>query len=103
MVERRTVSFDSKTSCFGIVEGLSFTVKYHSFTTKTTCFGVVMLSDTFLGTITLPNKQTMNELEAKVTLLQKYIEKKWKEKDRKIRVLQFLKSLGITKEGTSHE
>ena len=30
-----------KTSCFGILEGLSFTVKCHSFHTKTTCFGVV--------------------------------------------------------------
>ena len=93
MVERRTVSFDSKTSCFGIVEGLSFTVKYHSFTTKTTCFGVVMLSDTFLGTITLPNKQTMNELEAKVTLLQKYIEKNGRKKTGKLESSSFSRVL----------
>ena len=60
--------YDSKTSCFGIVEGLSFTVKCHTFRTKTTCFGSVMLSDTFLRTITLTNKLTLNVLEAKVTL-----------------------------------
>ena len=36
--------------------------------TKTTCFAMVMHSDTFLRTITLPNKHTVNKLEAKVTL-----------------------------------
>ena len=74
MREARAISgcfYDSKTSCFGIVEGLSFTVKYHTFHTKTTCFGVVMLSDTFLRTITLINNLTLNTLEAKVTLSSK--------------------------------
>ena len=64
----RDCFYDSKTSCFGIVEGLSFTVKCHTFHTKTSCFGVVMLSDTFLRTITLINNLTFNMLEAKVTL-----------------------------------
>ena len=67
----RDCFYDSKTSCFGSVEGLSFTVKCHTFHTKTTCFGVVMLSDTFLRTIILTNKLTLNMLEAKVTLLLK--------------------------------
>ena len=67
--------FDSKTSCFGIVEGLSFIIKCHTFHTKTSCFGVVMLSDTFLRTTTLTNKMTLNMLEAKVTLSSK---KYWK-------------------------
>ena len=39
--------------------------------TKTTCFGSVMLSGTFLRTITLTNKLTLNTLEAKVTLSSK--------------------------------
>jgi hypothetical protein len=39
--------------------------------TKTTCFGSVMLSGTFLRTITLTNKLTLNTLEAKVILLPK--------------------------------
>ena len=36
--------------------------------TKITCFGSVMLSDTFLRTITLTNKLTLNTLEVKVIL-----------------------------------
>ena len=67
----RDCFYDSKTSCFGSVEGLSITVKCHTFHTKTTCFGVVMLSDTFFRTITLTNKLTLNMLEAKVTLSSK--------------------------------
>ena len=45
-----------------------FTVKHHSLSTKTTCFGIVMLSDTFLRSITLTNMLTLNMLETKVTL-----------------------------------
>ena len=44
--------------------------------TKTTCFGSVMLSGTFLRTITLTNKLTLNTLEEKVTLLSKTAHKK---------------------------
>ena len=36
--------------------------------TKTSCFGSVMLSGTFLRTITLTNKLTLNTLEAKAML-----------------------------------
>ena len=43
--------------------------------TKTTCFGIVMLNGTFLRTSILPNKLTLNKLEAKMTLLQKTIKK----------------------------
>ena len=35
------IASDTKTTCFGIVEGLSFIVKCRFFPTKTTCFGVV--------------------------------------------------------------
>ena len=63
--------YNSKTSCFGSVEGLSFTLNCHTFHTKTSCFGSVMLSDTFLITITLPNKLTFNTLVSKVTLSSK--------------------------------
>ena len=34
------IALDTKTSCFGIVEGLSFIVKCRFFPAKTTCFGV---------------------------------------------------------------
>ena len=74
-MDKRDSFYNSKTSCFGIVEGLSFTVKCHTFHTKTSCFGAVMASDTFLRTITLTNKLTLNMLEAKVTLSSK---KYWK-------------------------
>ena len=63
--------YDSKTSCFGIVEGPSFTVKYHSFITKTTCFTVVIYSDIDISNITLTNNLTLNMLEVKVTLKSK--------------------------------
>ena len=63
--------YDSKTSCFGVVEGLSFTVKYHSFITKTTCFTVVIYSDIDISNITLTNNLTLNMLEVKVTLKSK--------------------------------
>ena len=43
--------------------------------TKTTCFGIVMLNGTFLRTSISPNKLTLNELEAKMTLLQKSYQK----------------------------
>ena len=69
--------YDSKTSCFGIVEGLSFTVKCHTFHTKTTCFDSVVASDTFVRTITLINNLTLNALEAKVTLSSKQYTKKF--------------------------
>ena len=36
----RDCVYDSKTSCFAVVEGLSITVKCHTFHTKTSCFGV---------------------------------------------------------------
>ena len=67
-VSKGVGTLDTKTTCFGIVEGLSFTVKYHSYTTKTTCFGIVMLSDTFYRSITLLNNLIINKLKAKVTL-----------------------------------
>ena len=60
--------YNSKTSCFAVVEGLSFTIKCHTFHTKTSCFGGVMPSDTFLRTITLTNNLTFNTLEVQVTL-----------------------------------
>ena len=77
MASSRSLCFyESKTSCFGIVEGLSITVKYHSYTTKTTCFTMVMTGDINGNNDTLPNKLTINTLEAKVTLLSKNIIRK---------------------------
>ena len=61
----------SKTTCFAVVEGLSFTVKYHSFITKTTCFTIVIYSDIDISNITLTNNLTLNMLEVKVTLKSK--------------------------------
>ena len=63
--------YNSKTSCFGIVEGPSVTVKYHTFHTKTTCFTVVIDSDISKSNITLTNNLTLNMLEAKVTFSSK--------------------------------
>ena len=63
--------YNSKTSCFGVIEGLSFTVKCHSFITKTTCFTVVIYSDIDISNITLTNNLTLNMLEVKVTLKSK--------------------------------
>ena len=63
--------YDSKTSCFCVVEGLSITVKCHTFHTKTTCFTVVIYSDIDISNITLTNNLTLNMLEAKVTLKSK--------------------------------
>ena len=59
--------YDNKTSCFGIVEGFSVTVKCHTFHTKTTCFTVVIYSDIDISNSTLTHKLTLNALEAKVT------------------------------------
>ena len=46
------IASDTKTSCFGIVEGLSFIVKCRFFPTKTSCFAVVMVGDTFWKRVT---------------------------------------------------
>ena len=46
------IASDTKTTCFGIVEGLSFIVKCRFFPTKTSCFAVVMVGDTFRKSVT---------------------------------------------------
>ena len=72
-VSKGVGTLDTKTTCFGIVEGLSFTVKYHSYITKTSCFGIMEANGTFRRTSILPNKLTINELEVKVELSRKII------------------------------
>ena len=46
------IASNIKTTCFGIVEGLSFIVKCRFFPTKTSCFAVVMVGDTFRKSVT---------------------------------------------------
>ena len=46
------IASNTKTTCFGIVEGLSFIVKCRFFPTKTSCFAVVMVGDTFRKSVT---------------------------------------------------
>lgn len=69
--DEREAFYDSKTSCFGVVESLSITVKYHSFRTKTTCFTVIMVCDALGRKVMLHHKPIVNELKAIMMLFTK--------------------------------